>query len=460
MTRPGIPSSPPRPVLSWGRAHRFRQGVVDARAMDAALASTPAHTLLPFGAGRSYGDSCLNEGGLLLDTRGLDRFVSFDSGTGVLVCESGVTLRDILLLCAARPNADGSFWFLPVTPGTKFATVGGAIANDVHGKNHHRQGSFGEHVEEIRLRRSDDALLACSPAENAELFRATIGGLGLTGLIEQATLRLMRVPGMHMAWEELRLDNLDAFYALTEESEKTWDYTVAWIDCLAQGKDVGRGIFSRGRHVEGAPAARDVGNRLLPRLSVPFAPPFSPLNRLTLGAFNALYRNKLMGAAMRTRRGFFDPFFYPLDSIGRWNLMYGPRGFYQYQCALPPDAAGAAVREQLETIARAGEGSFLIVLKTFGDRPASGLMSFPMKGTTLALDFPNRGASTLALLDRLDAITLAADGRVFPAKDGRMAAAAFQRYYPQWRDFARHVDPRFSSSFWRRVTADSTNVEE
>jgi len=435
-----------KPILSWGRAHRFAQSSIDVADMSAACQGKDK--LLPYGLGRSYGDSCLNKDGILLTTERLDHFIAFDRTHGIITCEAGVTLRDILLLCAT-PNANGSYWFLPVTPGTKFVTLGGAIANDVHGKNHHRTGTFGRHVLSFTLRRSDGTVLTCSPIENVAFFRATIGGLGLTGLIETVTLQLMSAPGLEMLTEDIAVHDLNDFYRFSSESENTWDYTVAWVDCQARGKALGRGIFSRGRHISGS---GPVGN-LLPTRSIPLAPPISLINPLSVTTFNTLYRHKLCGAKTVRKIVPYDGFFYPLDGIGDWNKLYGTQGFYQYQCVIPKAQAAEIIRTQLEEIAASGEGSFLIVLKTFGDLSSPGMLSFPMPGTTLAIDFPNRGASTLALLDRLDTLTLSAGGRVYPAKDGRMSASAFQAYYPQYQEFERYIDPHFSSSFWRRVTA-------
>lgn len=409
---------------------------------------------LPRGRGRSYGDSGLNADGVLIDTDGLDRYLAFDRGTGVLECEAGVTLADILQLLDAHAAAPGGhpLWFLPVTPGTKFVTVGGAIANDVHGKNHHRAGCFGNHVLSLTLLRSSGEVLTCSPQENAGLFAATIAGLGLTGLILTARLALMQVPGLWVEAEDERYDDLDAFHRLADEARADWEYDVAWIDCMAKGRKLGRGVFTRSRHV---PLAADVPPPKSrpawgPRLTMPLELPELAMNRFTIGSFNTLLWNK--APAKPTRRiVHYDPVFYPLDAIDRWNKLYGRRGFYQYQCAIPTANAQPAVRALLQAIAASGEGSFLAVLKTFGDKPSPGMLSFPLPGATLALDFPNRGNRTLALLDRLDAITHEAGGRIYPAKDGRVTAAAFRRGYPRWREFAQHIDPQCSSSFWRRV---------
>jgi FAD/FMN-containing dehydrogenase len=452
-----------RTYRAWGRAHRFTHAVARPRFADeaASLLAAPdgpapvlPASVLPYGMGRSYGDSCLNRDGGLIDARGLDRFVAFDRQTGLLEVEGGVTLADILrVLDGARPGEPR--WFLPVTPGTKFVTVGGAIANDVHGKNHHEAGTFGRHVAGLALLRSDGRVLDCSMTDNPELFAATIGGLGLTGLILRATIRLKPVPGPWLESEDIRYDTLEDFFALSAESLAGWEYSVAWIDCLATGRSLGRGIFTRSRHTDAGPAGAPAGAKphtaYEPRLSVPLDFPGFALNKLSITAFNALYRRRIPAGGKRGTLH-YDPVFYPLDAIGLWNRMYGARGFYQYQCAVPTAGAAETVRALLETIAAAGQGSFLAVLKTLGDVPSPGLLSFPMPGVTLALDFPNTGAATHALLDRLDAIVAAAGGRLYPAKDGRMPAGLFQGGYPRWREFAAHIDPRFSSSFWRRVS--------
>ncbi len=446
---------------SWGLAHRYPHRVArprDPRELRSALRAAGDRPALAFGLGRSYGDSCLNADGLLVDMSGLDRFVAFDEGTGVLRAQAGVSLAAVLDHLA-RPGPDGGAWLPPVRPGTSFVTLGGAVANDGHGTNHHRFGSFGCHVRALRLLRSDrEEPVACSPAENPELFAATIGGLGLAGVVLEVELQLRRVPGLALDTEEIRFGGLDAFYALAAESGD-WEYTVAWIDCLAQGKDLGRGIFSRANHAMGPVEGSRAGGSA-PRLAVSFPPPFSPLTPLTLKAFNALYWRRL-GRRERVRRARpYRPVLFPLDAVGGWNRLYGPRGFFQFQCVLPPAAARDGVAELLRAIAAAGEGSFLAVLKTLGERHSPGLLSFPMPGTTLALDFPNRGGTTLALLDRLEAITLAAGGRIYPAKDARMSAAAFAAGYPGLDRFRGSVDPGLSSSFWRRVTGAAAPQRE
>lgn len=401
--------------------------------------------LLAHGLGRSYGDSCLNEGGTLLLTRGLSRVLSFDPDTGILRCEAGVSLADILDLVVPRG------FFLPVTPGTKYVTVGGAIANDVHGKNHHADGSFGRFVRRFELLRSDGRRLLCSPSENTDLYRATIGGLGLTGLITWAEIELRRVPSANILQESIRLRGLEDFFRVNEESEKDWLYTVAWIDCLARGRRLGRGIYYRGNHASGTDARR-APNPRTPRLRFPFDAPSFLLGETSVRLFNFLYYRKQIVARKRATLP-YEPFFYPLDSVRDWNRAYGKRGLLQWQCVV---SEPEVVARLLETIARAGEGSFLVVLKTFGDKASPGLLSFPRPGITLALDFPNRGASTFALLDRLDALLAESDGALYPAKDARMSPEMFARSFPRLDEFRPFVDPAFSSSFWRRVGGEAS----
>jgi FAD/FMN-containing dehydrogenase len=423
---------------SWGRLPGAEQRAIALHDRGRGLPGEAS--MLPWGNGRSYGDVARNDGGCLLATRGLDRFIAFDPATGVVECEAGVLLSEVIEL--ALPQG----WFPTVTPGTRFVTLGGAVANDVHGKNHHREGSFGDCLLGFELLRSDGSRLRCSRDENADWFRATVGGLGLTGLITRLRFRLRRVRGPWLRGDNVRYGSLAEFFAIARESDERYEYTVSWIDCAASGANLGRGIYSRAGHAPTvAPEPSDGARRM------PLTPPLSLVNPLSIRAFNALYWHR---PAAELSNGLFHwrPFFYPLDGILEWNRLYGPRGFYQYQCVVPLADAESAIGEMLRRIARAGEGSFLAVLKRFGERAAPGLLSFPRPGATLALDFPNRGTRTLALLDSLDQITLAAGGAVYPAKDARMSAAAFQRYYPAWREFAAYVDPKFSSSFWRRVT--------
>ncbi len=425
---------------SWGGLVARQSGSTDARAWSETPSPGP---VLAFGNGRSYGDSCLIDHGTFLDTSELDRIISLDADTGLVICEAGVVLGD--LLEASIPRG----WFVPVTPGTRFVTMAGAIANDVHGKNHHALGTIGRHVAWLDLVRSDGTVLRCSELENSALFSATIGGMGLTGLITRLALQLVPIKGPFMRQDTLPFADLDGFFDIAAQSDATHDYTVAWIDSLATGAGQGRGVFFRANHSgkPGHEAARAV--RPLPFL--PFTPPVSLLNRLTLKLFNTAYR----ASNARTKTGItvpYQPFFYPLDRISGWNRAYGPKGLRQFQCVVPMPVARDAVADMLRATHMAGEASFLTVLKLFGDKPSPGMMSFPMPGATLTLDMPYRGTRTDTLLDELDRITLEAGGRVNPYKDARMSPAVFEASFPQWRDFARHTDPAFTSNFWRRVT--------
>ncbi len=426
---------------SWGRYPCVDQRVIRLNWRDAILPDVDG-SMLPYGNGRSYGDSCLNAGGTLLDTRGLNRFIAFDADSGILRCEAGVLLSDLLALIVPQG------WFLPVTPGTKFVTVGGAIANDVHGKNHHRAGSFGHHVLGFELLRSDRNRWLCTPTDNADWFHATIGGLGLTGLIVWAEIQLKPIANPWMTTETMRFDTVAEFLSLSQQSEHSHEYTVAWIDSTARNTQLGRGLFMRGNHApentkQGPQAPRY-------RLPVPFTPPISLVNRLTVNAFNALYYRRQRSTKLNGNRH-YDPYLYPLDAVDNLNRIYGAQGLLQYQCVVPSATAQESVSELLGIVANSGAASFLSVLKMFGDRPSLGLLSFPRSGVTLALDFPIRGKPTFALLDRMDDIVAAAGGAVYPAKDARMQGVRFRQYFPNWAGMQSYLDPNFSSSFWRRV---------
>jgi FAD/FMN-containing dehydrogenase len=436
--------------LSWGRAISARHLVSRPTTQDGAakiVAEATDTTLLPYGCGRSYGDSPLNPGGRLIDCRGLDRFVAFNRKTGELTCEAGVQLAEILAVIC-RPESDNGGWFLPVMPGTRFATVGGAIANDVHGKNQHRFGTFGCHVLALELARSNGDRLTCSPRENVDLFAATIGGLGLTGLILRATIQMRRVQGLAVEAEDIRFATLSDFFALVAESDAGWEYTAAWIDSFAKGRNLGRGIFSRARSVQGR--AADPPART-PRVTLSGMPPISLINPLSVRAFNAVYWRKLGLRGRSSHTGNYDKVFFPLDAVAEWNRVYGPNGFFQFQCVVPPADAYDAVTELLRLTAAVGQGSFVTGLKVFADQPSPGLMSFPMAGVTIALDIPNKGLSTRQFLARLEQVVSEARGRLYPAKDATMSMQTFRQGYPGLDKFLTQLDPNFSSAFARRV---------
>ncbi|HXP08173.1 MAG TPA: FAD-binding oxidoreductase [Acidobacteriaceae bacterium] len=397
--------------------------------------------MLAVGMGRSYGDVCLLQHGTLLHTPNLDRLISFDAQTGRLRCEAGVTLAQILDFAVPRG------WFLPVSPGTKYVTVGGAIANDIHGKNHHVAGTFGLHTLCFELVRSDGTHVLCSPTENAEWYAATIGGLGLTGLISWAEVQMRPIVSRRIRYQSTKFVGLEEFVALSEASAHR-EYSVAWIDCVAQGRNFARGLFLAGEHDENPGPLTPLDK---PKVMMPFDLPAFALNRSSVGAFNTLYYHKQIG---KRRSGLtdYEPFFYPLDRILQWNRLYGRQGLLQFQCVLPFDSGTPGMTELLKAITASGLGSFLAVIKVFGDAVSPGIMSFPVPGITLALDFPIRREVSFALLDRLANITSDFGGRMYPAKDACMSATHFQQFYPLWQQFSVYVDPAFSSSFWQRVT--------
>ncbi|WP_407278725.1 FAD-binding oxidoreductase [Aromatoleum evansii] len=395
---------------------------------------------LAFGNGRSYGDSCLAASDHVLHMRTLNRFIEVDWEQGVVRAEAGVTLAEVLSL--AVPEG----WFLSVTPGTQFATLGGAIANDVHGKNHHLRGTFGNHVLRFGLLRHGEELLTCSPSENSELYAATIGGLGLTGVIVWAEIRLIPIRSSQIDCAELRFGNLAEFFALSAELDRHHEYSVAWIDCVAKGGQSGRGVFFVGDHARYG--SLQVHER--PKLRVPVIPPVSMVNKLSLRVFNDVYW-RAHSPRRAHKRVSYEPFFYPLDRILHWNRIYGRKGFQQYQCVIPDAMAETATAELLRAISDSGKGSFLAVLKRCGDIASPGLLSFPLPGTSLALDFPQT-SDLKQLFAHLDVIVRQAGGRLYPAKDAHMSGSDFRNAYPEWERVEALRDPTLMSRLWKRVT--------
>jgi FAD/FMN-containing dehydrogenase len=390
---------------------------------------------------RSYGDQVLCPDGHYVQTTRCDRVLSIEPDSDLVTAESGVSVD------ALQKRLAPLGYILPVTPGTAFLTVGGAIANDVHGKNHHVAGTFGRFVERFELVRTTGEKFICSRHENSDWFAATIGGMGLTGAITWARLKLRRIDSPLLSVNSHRFGKLADFFSLDAEYKDKHEYTVAWIDCLAKGTSLGRGIFSVADHVSND--CRDWGeSQARSRFSVPFSVPVSPINRLTLTLMNTLYwRSHRTGL----RRIHCKGWLYPLDSIQHWNRLYGMRGFRQFQCVVPAANAHAAIAEMLQTTSAAGQGSFLAVLKNFGDKPSPGLLSFPMPGTTLALDFANRGVHTRDLLFRLYEITAAAGGRLYLAKDGCSPADSLERGYSNLQRFRPFIDPGIGSVQARRL---------
>ena len=437
------------PLESWGRYPVYNANIIPLHwRSDFPDAATSVHNCsLVVGMGRSYGDSCLLKDGNLLVTTAMNRLIAFDPATGLLTAEAGLTLAQILDFAVPRG------FFLPVTPGTKYVTLGGAIANDIHGKNHHVAGCFGNHITEFELVRSDGSRRICSPTENPDWFSATIGGLGRTGMITWATLRLRPIVSRGIDYEGIQFHGIDEFLELTEQS-KHIEYTVSWIDCASTGKNFARGVFMQGDHSK-VPGPLTPSPE--PKLVFPFDAPGFALNHTTVSIFNTLFFHKQMKPRVSAVQD-YEPFFYPLDKVLHWNRLYGRSGLLQFQYAIPWESAKEGTVAILHAIADSGLASFLAVLKAFGDVPSPGLMSFPKPGITLALDFPIKPGRSFPLFERLADMVRDYNGRLYPAKDAAMTAPQFQTFYPQWEQLARFRDPILTSSFWERCTGETSTL--
>jgi decaprenylphospho-beta-D-ribofuranose 2-oxidase len=435
-------------IAGWGRTPWASvEAARPERMAELVRAVTTGHAsgLIAHGQGRSYGDQALNDGGGLVLTGRLDRLLDFDVETGLLECEPGVTFATLLDVFLERG------WIAPTTPGTAFATIGGAVANDVHGKNHEAVGSFGDHVAWLELVLASGEVVRASREEEPELFRATIGGGGLTGIISRVAFRMAPAPSSNIVVREERIGNLDAFIERFRAASDAAAFSVGWIDAMAEGPALGRGILELGEFAEGDGAVPPLPARR--RRSVPFVLPGFALSGPSVRLFNRHYFNRVPPEG-RQRTVPLDAFFYPLDAILEWNRIYGPKGFNQFQCVLPDAAAAAGLRQLMEAIAGTRRASFLAVLKRLGGN-GRGHLSFPMAGFTLALDFPHR-AKSAELFARLEAITLAHGGRIYLAKDALLSAEGFRAMYPElpaFRQVLERVDPeaRFQSDQARRL---------
>lgn len=406
-------------ISGWGGYPRQNAKVLIPRSLAECKTEVNQHpSLIARGMGRSYGDSANSS--TVLQTTTCDHFIAFDSNTGLLTVEAGITLRDILKVTVHQG------WFLPVTPGTSFVTVGGAIASDVHGKNHHLAGTFGQHVISMVMLLGTGEMVETSLTKLPDLFHATCGGMGLTGVILSATIQLMPIQSTTIIQKIIKTDRLEIACEAFEENRDA-AYSVAWIDCLATGKNLGRSVLMFGEHA-------DEGGLTLnfkEPINVPFHTPSVLLNRATMRAFNSVYFAKAVHH--KTKKISLLSYFYPLDAIGEWNKLYGKPGFLQYQLVLPKTNGIANMRTILGRIAQSGAGSFLAVLKQFGPGNLNHL-SFPIEGYTLALDFKMR-STTINLLRGLDDLITDMGGRVYLTKDAIMQEQSFKASYTRWQEF-------------------------
>lgn len=433
-------------LSGWGRYPQVEAQVSTPRDLSELAGLLGKGPLIARGMGRAYGDAAI--GPHAVSMLAFNRMISFDQATGELVAEAGVTLGEII--AAFLPQG----WFLSVTPGTQFVSLGGAIAADVHGKNHHVDGSFGSFVDWIEVMGADGQITRTLPGD--ELFSLTLGGMGLTGIILRAAIRLRRVESGWIRQTTQAAPDLDAALEIFEATAEA-TYSMAWIDCAATGAQMGRSIVMTGEHAtrRELPAAHRARPFETPRHAgprVPFDLPGFLLNPWTIRSFNDLYYWKGRRAAPSALVG-WEPFFYPLDAIRDWNRIYGRRGFLQFQCVVPLDSRGEGLRAILSAISRTGAGSFLAVLKRFGAQESR--LSFPMQGHTLALDFPINDRS-LALMPELDRITADHGGRFYLAKDSRISAETLRRTDPRWSTFAdwrkaRGLGAQFASAQSRRL---------
>jgi decaprenylphospho-beta-D-ribofuranose 2-oxidase len=401
------------------------------------------------GLGRSYGDASFNSAGCTVLTQRLNRLLNFDPSTGALECEAGVTIAEILEHFIPRG------FLAPVIPGTKFVTVGGALACDIHGKNHHKDGSFGRHVIDFSLLTADGELVRCSRDQNVDLFQATVGGMGLTGIITQLRLRLFPIEDPRVVVDYDRAEDVDRALELFHESDERYKYSVAWIDCVGGGKRrLGRSVLMRGNAAASSDAAALSAEKRKP-VSIPGIAPSLLLNRSSIRAFNALYYHKHPRQAREVLCR-YESFFFPLDGIRDWNRLYGKNGFLQYQVVLPYEGGRDGLVKILELLRKSGPGAFLAVLKRFGPGEPEAPLSFPMPGYTLAVDIPHRGPAVLELLRGLDEIVIDHSGRVYLAKDARLSAETARAMYPDlenWLQIKSRFDPanRLTSDLARRL---------
>lgn len=432
-------------VSNWGNYPSVEADVKTFRVVSDLQNQLADHdSFITRGMGRCYGDASL--GNHIISTLKFDKILSFDEVKGTLECQSGITLDDLIKFLVPRG------WFLPVVPGTKYITVGGAVASDIHGKNHHVEGSFMNQVIDMQVLLASGEVATCSSTENRELFQATCGGMGLTGIVLTVKISLRKISTPYISQISVKARNLDEVFALFDTYQHS-TYSVAWIDCLRSGDSIGRSILMVGEHATPQEAAgkkqADI-QKQKPWLNIPFSFPGIVMNELTIRIFNFLFYHKQL---RKEKRGLvtFDSFFFPLDFINNWNRMYGKAGFVQYQFVLPLENSKEGLKKILHEINRNGMGSFLAVLKLFGE--GDGMLSFPMRGYTLALDFPMK-PGLFTFLDYLDKIVLEYGGRIYLTKDARMDKKIFWESYPNSEAFKKIVDQVNPAFKWQSLQSD------
>jgi len=428
-------------VNSWNFIPKSKKYSIQELNNKKNLNFSSSKTYLAHGMGRSYGDVCLNNNGEIILTENYKKIINFDIENGYIECESGLTIKQLLEFIVPKG------WFLPVVPGTSYVTIGGAVANDIHGKNHHIAGSFGNFVEEFKLITSKRKVFVCSLTENSELFKATIGGLGLTGLILSVKIKLIKINNEFIQTSVKRFYTFDQYLQLNKSLSQRYEYTVSWIDFnLKNNKKKLKGVYIYGNHSKDKVKK---SKKFKYKLAVPFRPPFSIVNNFTINLINLIYF--YLNKSDISKLQHYKSFFFPLDIISNWNKAYGNRGFYQYQFVVPEEHAREVLDQVYLNLKKYNQRVCLGVLKSFGDIQSCGIMSFPRKGITLALDLQNKGPKTLELLTELDRIVLNNLGNIYPAKDARMSREVFNKINPRLKEFKNFIDPKFNSSFKNRV---------
>ena len=403
-------------------------------------------TVLPVAYMHSYNDSCLNDRGTLLDTTQLNHLISFDVREGIIRCESGMQLGAILKIVVPKG------WFLPVTTSTKNISVGGAIAHDVHGRNHYSAGTFGTHLTQFQLLRSDGSCIICSPESNVALFQATIGGMGLTGLIAWAEFKLKKIQSPLFEMETFQFNSFEESLHLQENSKEKFEHFTTWFDVAGSSEKFLKGLFIRGNHSL-QPCRQERQKFTIktePIISIPFVGPSFLVNQVTVKLLNFFYFHKEL-AKYSSKTTTYEKFLYQLDKIGKWNRLLGSQGFQHYQFAIPQKNV-AHIPYIIKIVRQSKAISFQAVMKRFGMKQSPGLLSFPMPGISLSMDFLNQGVKTIKLFKELNQIVSELEGKVYLAKNSVLDRAAFKKFYPSWEEFLKYKDPIFSSSFWRRIT--------